>query len=77
MRFTSAAAAAALLFATPAFASLDHYTFDKDHTNIVFHINHLGFSEMVGLMTSYDGNLLFDPHHPQATAIRFWLAANP
>lgn len=61
--------AATLLIATPAFAALDHYTLDKEHTNIVFHINHLGFSEMVGLMTSYDGSFRFDPHQPKQSSV--------
>jgi len=68
MRLPRFLSAAALLFASPAFA-LDHYEFDKAHTNIVFHINHLGFSEMVGLMTSYDGSFQFDPKTPDQSKI--------
>ncbi len=69
MRLSLAAAATALLLSTPAFAALDHYALDKEHTNILFHINHLGFSEMVGLMTSYDGSFRFDPRHPKDSKV--------
>ena len=66
MRFLFAAIL--MLAATPAFA-LDHFTFDKDHTNIVFHISHLGFSQMIGLMTSYDGTFQFEPTKPEQSVI--------
>lgn len=57
----------ALMFASPAFA--DRYEFDKSHTNILFRVNHLGFSDMIGVFTSYDGNFTFDPAKPEASTI--------
>jgi polyisoprenoid-binding protein YceI len=59
--------AAAMLLATPALA--DRYEFDKEHTNIMFYVNHLGFSDMLGLLTSYDGGFTFDPAHPEQSTI--------
>lgn len=59
--------AAAALIATPAFA--DHYEFDKEHTNIMFHINHIGFSDMIGLMNNFNGSFEFDPKQPEKSKI--------
>ena len=55
------------LLSTPAFA--DRYEFDKSHTNIMFRINHLGFSNMIGLFTDYSGGFTFDPQKPEASTI--------
>jgi len=57
-----------LLLAGPALAA-DRYEFDKSHTNIVFFINHVGFSNMVGLFTNYDGHFTFDPKKPEESTI--------
>ena len=55
------------LIASPAYA--DHYEFDKSHTHIAFYVNHLGFSDMLGLMTSYNGSYQFDEKHPEQSAV--------
>ncbi len=52
-----------LLFAAPAHA-VERYEFEKSHTNILFFVNHMGFSEMVGRFTDYDGYFLFDDKNP-------------
>jgi polyisoprenoid-binding protein YceI len=57
-----------LLVATPAFAA-DRYEFDKSHTNILFFISHVGFSQMVGIFTDYDGYFTFDPNKPAESTI--------
>src|SRR5689334_12491138 len=57
-----------LLIATPAFAA-DRYEFDKQHTNILFFISHVGFSHMVGLFTDYDGSFTFDPKKPEDSTV--------
>jgi polyisoprenoid-binding protein YceI len=57
-----------VLAATPAFAA-DRYEFDKSHTNILFFIGHMGFSEMVGRFTDFDGYFLFDPKKPEDSKI--------
>ena len=66
--FRFALIALTLLFATPAFAA-DRYEFDKSHTNILFFINHLGLSEMVGVFTDYDGHFTFDPKEPEKSTV--------
>lgn len=52
-----------------AHAYADTYEFDHEHTHIVFYVNHLGFSDMIGLFTSYDGSFSFDPDHPERSRI--------
>lgn len=65
--FTLTTAVVSLLFST-AFAA-DKYEFDKSHTNISFYVNHLGFSETVGVLTDYDGHFTFDPKKPEDSSI--------
>jgi polyisoprenoid-binding protein YceI len=41
-------------------ASADSYTFDKDHTKIVFVYNHLGMSNQYGRFDGFDGEVEFN-----------------
>jgi len=59
---------ATVLITFPAYAA-DHYEFDKAHTHIAFYVNHLGFSDMLGLFTLYDGTLQFDPKKPEESKL--------
>jgi polyisoprenoid-binding protein YceI len=61
-------AMAALLIGSPAYA-LDHYEFDKSHTHVRFLINHLGYSNMLGVFTDFNGTLSFDPKHPEESTL--------
>ncbi len=56
----------------PAFAA-DKYEFYKSHTNILFYVNHLGFSDMVGKFTDYDGYFTFDPQKPEESTVEITL----
>lgn len=58
---------AALFTAGPALA--DRYDIDKAHTTIMFYVNHLGFSDMVGLFTKFDGSFNLDMDHPEKSAV--------
>lgn len=66
-------ALAAALFATslstPAVAAPQSYQFDKAHTHILFFIDHMGFSKMVGQFRGFDGTLDFDPADPAASSV--------
>ncbi len=69
MKRTFALTAALIsLLSSTAFAA-DKFEFDKSHTNILFYVNHLGFSEMVGVFTDYDGSFTFDPNKPEDSSI--------
>jgi polyisoprenoid-binding protein YceI len=52
------------LCASAAQAKPVKYTFDKEHTAIMFMINHLGFSNKIGLFRDYDGYFIFDEQEP-------------
>lgn len=60
--------AAILLWAAPAFA-IDQYEFDKEHTNIMFYANHIGFSNMMGRFTEFSGGFHFDPKQPEQSSV--------
>ncbi|NBX03262.1 MAG: polyisoprenoid-binding protein [Alphaproteobacteria bacterium] len=45
------------------------YTLDKGHANVVFSINHLGYSGYIGRFNSIDGNLKFDPTAPEKSSV--------
>lgn len=46
----------------PARAEVMTYQFDPAHTNIVFLVDHLGFSKMIGQFQTFDGSLALDPN---------------
>lgn len=51
----------------------DKYEFDKSHTRILFYVNHLGFSEIIGEFTDYDGYFTFDPQKPEDSSVEVTL----
>ena len=50
-------------------AGPEHYTFDKAHTQILFFVNHLGFSNSQGEFHDYDGHFVFDREHPEKSSV--------
>ena len=50
----------ATLFSGVGFAA-DQFAFDRAHTQILFFVNHLGFSQSQGEFHDYDGDFSFDP----------------
>ncbi|PIQ38486.1 MAG: hypothetical protein COW59_01535, partial [Lysobacterales bacterium CG17_big_fil_post_rev_8_21_14_2_50_64_11] len=65
-----AATLLAVTFASPIFAAPQVYQFDKAHTNILFFISHLGFSNMQGEFKKFDGTLHFDPENIPASSVQ-------
>lgn len=53
-----------LLSAPAAYAVPDKYAFDKDHTHILFFVDHEGFSKTVGRIREFDGYFTFDEKEP-------------
>jgi len=49
--------------------AIDQYQFDKSHTHILFFIDHLGFSKMVGQFHDYSGGFSFDEKKPESSKI--------
>lgn len=66
---TIAAVLAVSVFSRPAFAAVESYTFDNPHTQILFFVNHLGFSTSHGEFLGYDGHFTFDTDHPENSAV--------
>ena len=52
---------ALLGFSGSAVSAMGHYGFDKAHTQILFFVDHLGFSKSQGEFRDFDGRFLFDP----------------
>lgn len=45
------------------------YTMDPHHSTMVFRVSHLGFSHYRGQFTKMDGQMTFDPAHPEAISV--------
>lgn len=52
-----------------AWAAPAKYTFDKAHTQIIFNINHLGFSNSYGKFTDFDGHIMYDEAAPESGSV--------
>jgi len=55
--------------ASPAKAEVETYDFDKAHTQILFFVDHLGFSKSQGEFHTYDGNIKFDQENPENSSV--------
>lgn len=64
-----------VLFSLPAHAQVEHYTLDKPHTQIVFTVNHLGFSHSMGKFTDYSGDFTFDRTQPENSKVAVTIKA--
>ncbi len=63
------AAGAVALSATPAFAQVETYAFDEAHTQILFFVDHLGFSMSQGEFHDYDGSITLDRDNPANSSV--------
>ncbi len=68
MRLTLALLAALGLSAAPATAA-DTYTFDPGHSQVRFVYNHLGFSNILGLIGQIEGELVYDAEQPANSTV--------
>ena len=48
---------------------LDYYQFDKTHTEIMFFVDHLGYSKKIGRFQDYSGGYRFYPARPEQSRI--------
>ncbi len=58
-----------LLLATSGAHAAQTYHFDKQHTSILFKIDHAGFSKFVGEFLDYDGTITIDEKNPENSQI--------
>lgn len=64
----AATIAALAVPAAPALAA-DTYAFDKSHTDVVFRIDHLGFSDTIGRFNDADGVIVLDEANPENSRV--------
>ena len=69
MKKTLLAAALALVFVSSAFAQLQTWNIDPNHTASQFSIRHLGISTVRGSFNKTTGTVQYDPKNPSATVI--------
>ena len=53
----------------PALATAGAYKLDPDHTQVLFTVNHLGFSEYTGQFTQPSGTMTLDPGNSSAAKV--------
>ncbi len=62
-----------MLMSASAQAEPQRFTFDKAHTNILFYVDHLGFSNMIGRFTDFDGEMILDSDAPASSSVEIIL----
>src|SRR5690606_9234835 len=62
-----------IFFSVSAQGEPNKYIFDKEHTTILFFVNHLGFSDKIGRFTEYDGHFIFDEKNPEESSVEVTL----
>jgi polyisoprenoid-binding protein YceI len=65
----SVAAASLWVGSSPAMAEVETYKLEKPHTQVIFSVNHLGFSHSYGKFTDYEGTLVFDRGQPEKSKV--------
>jgi len=58
------------VFSSAANAAAEKYTIDKSHTNVIFFINHLGFSDTMGRFDDVDATLMLDEAAPDKSSVK-------
>lgn len=60
----------------PAKAQIELYDFDKAHTQILFFVDHLGFSTSQGEFHEYDGMFTFNRSEPEKSSVEVSINTN-
>lgn len=69
-------AAALAVLAGPALAAPKTYEIESPHTQIIFSVNHLGFSNSYGKFLDHDGTIVFDQENPAASSVEIAIKAD-
>ncbi|MCE9507737.1 MAG: YceI family protein [Alphaproteobacteria bacterium] len=64
------------LAATAAQAAPEKYTYDPLHTQILFSVNHMGFTMSYGRFNKFDGAFLLDEQNPESSSADITIDAN-
>lgn len=62
-------AAALMIMSGPALAAPQTFEIESPHTQILFSVNHLGFSNSWGKFADYDGTIVFDQENPANSSV--------
>ena len=60
---------AAATFGTAALAESETYTLDPSHSQVMFSYTHLGLSTTFGMFSGFEGEIDFDPAHPEEGSV--------
>jgi polyisoprenoid-binding protein YceI len=63
------AAAFAFLISAPVAHAAEKYTLDRPHTQVIFSVSHLGFTDSWGRFLDYDGSFTFDRVNPANSSV--------
>ena len=58
------------LFGAGAAQAADTFVIDPNHTNIVFAVNHLGYSNMIGQFQEFEGQFTVDQENPENGSVQ-------
>jgi polyisoprenoid-binding protein YceI len=64
------------LISSAAFAAPEKYAIDQSHTNVLFFIDHLGFSQTVGRFDDVNGTLVLDEQDPEKSSVDVLIKAS-
>ena len=76
MKILITALAFMVLAVQPAKAEIEIYDFDKAHTQILFFVDHLGFSTSQGEFHDYDGSFYFNINEPEKSKVDVTIKTN-
>lgn len=71
----SLAVLAAALAAGPPAAAAERYVVDGSHSDVVFLVDHLGYSKTIGRMNKVEGTILFDEEAVENSAVEITIDA--
>lgn len=69
MKYILTALTLLMITIAPARAQIERYDFDKAHTQIIFAVNHLGFSNSHGKFLDFDGFFEFNREEPEKSKV--------
>lgn len=50
-------------------SGIEVYEFDKNHTNIIWYISHIGFSNSMGQFMDYEGQIILNHDNPELSTV--------
>lgn len=76
MKYLAFLMAFMLIGIAPARAEIETYGFDKDHTQIIFGVNHMGYTTSRGKFMDFDGSIEFNRSEPAKSKVDVTIQTN-